>query len=120
MPRGPRQWEAAACYHITHRYHNRDLLLGFAKGREQYRRRLLEVKEIYDVSVLNYMVTSNHIHLLLSAPISETIDEVMQYLHGSFAQDYNRRKGREGLFWRGRYHYSTLIEDGVHLARCLM
>ena len=37
------------------------ILLAFAKDREQYRRRLLEVKEIYDVSVLNYMVARDDV-----------------------------------------------------------
>jgi len=41
----------------------------------------------------------------------------MQYLSGAVAQDYNRRLGREGAFWRGRYR-PTLVEDGHHLTRC--
>jgi len=41
----------------------------------------------------------------------------MQYVSGTAAQDYNRRKGREGSFWGGRYH-ATLVQDGRHLSRC--
>ena len=42
----------------------------------------------------------------------------MHFLQGSFAGDWNRRKEREGAFWRGRYH-PTLVQSGRHLSRCL-
>lgn len=34
------------------------------------------------------------------------------------ARQYNRRKGRAGAFWEGKYH-ATAIESGLHLWRCL-
>ena len=42
----------------------------------------------------------------------------MHFLQGTVAGDYNRRKSREGAFWRGRHH-PTLVETGSHLSRCL-
>ncbi len=42
----------------------------------------------------------------------------MQYVSGFAAQDYNRRKSREGAFWGDRYHV-VLVESGRHLRRCL-
>ena len=119
MPRRSRNWLEGACYHITHRCQGRAFLLRFATDRNQYVRRLREMRGIYYISVLDYMITSNHIHLLVSAKTPETISEAMRFLEGSFAQDYNRRKGRQGAVWQGRYK-PTLIENGIHLARCLL
>ena len=56
-----------ACYHITHRCQERRFLLKFALDRRNYLRRLRQMAETYPVSVLDYMVTCNHVHLLLWA-----------------------------------------------------
>jgi putative transposase len=72
----------------------------------------------YKVHVLNYIITSNHIHLLLSADNINDISSGMQFVEGTIAQKYNRLKKREGSFWRDRYHI-TLVENGYHLSRCI-
>ncbi len=107
-----------ACYHITHRCQERRFLLRFATDRRSYLRRLRQMADAYPVSVLDYMVTCNHVHLLVWARRGEDVAAAMHFLQGCAARDYNRRKAREGAFWRGRYH-PTLIESGQHLSRCL-
>ncbi len=107
----------ACCYHITQRCQERRFLLRHAKDRRQYLKRLREASRRYPIAVLNYMVTSNHVHLLLWSEGPCHVAAAMQYVSGAAAQDYNRRLGREGAFWRGRYR-PTLIEDGHHLTRC--
>jgi putative transposase len=37
---------------------------------------------------------------------------------GESGQDYNRRKGRSGGFWEGRFH-STMVGSGSYLFECL-
>lgn len=106
------------CYHITHRCQERRFLLKFRKDRRIYLRRLYEATRKYDVSVLDYVVTSNHVHLLLHARNAGDVSEALRYVQGNSARDYNMRKSREGAFWRGRYH-PTMIQDGAHLSRCI-
>lgn len=93
------------------------MLFRWVKDRLQYLRRLREASLRHSASVLNYMVTGNHVHLLLRADSPGSVAHAMQYLSGCVAQDYNRRKKREGAFWRGRYR-PTLVESGAHLTRC--
>jgi putative transposase len=51
------------------------------------------------ISILNYTVTSNHIHLLVRDNIQPSeIPCSMQLVAGRMAQEYNRRKGRKGAF----------------------
>ncbi|BBO82553.1 hypothetical protein DSCO28_31190 [Desulfosarcina ovata subsp. sediminis] len=72
------------------------------------------------MSILNFIVTSNHIHLILSSRGSkDAIPRAMQLIAGRTAQEYNRRKNRKGAFWQDRYH-ATAIESGEHLWRCLV
>ena len=106
-----------SCYHVTQRCQERRFLLRFKKDRRQYLQRLREAIEKYPVSVLNYMITSNHVHLLVHAGRAAHLSAAMQYVSGCIAQDYNRRKSREGAFWSGRFR-PTLIQPGHHFSRC--
>lgn len=105
-------------YHITHRCHNRRFNLRFAIDRDNYLGRMWEAKRRYDVSLLDYIITSNHVHILISATDGSQISKFMQYVSSLTARDYNRRKEKTGALWEGRYR-STLIQDGTHLGRCL-
>jgi len=81
---------------------------------------LFEARQRFGLEVLNYMVTSNHIHLIVfDSKGEEVIPQSMQLLASRTAQQYNKRKGRKGAFWQDRYH-ATAIESGEHLARCLI
>jgi len=118
MPRRKRGFIDYACYHITHRCHEREFLFKFSKYRDLYVRELLETKQRFKIDILNYIVTSNHVHLLLTAPTGNTISQALQFLHGSVGQKYNMLKKREGAFWKDRFH-ATCIQSGDHLARCI-
>jgi len=118
MPRRQRKWIDEVCYHITHRCHDRKFLFRYKKYRQFYRLHLYEMVKRYKIDVLDYVVTSNHVHLLLSARRADRISEGMRYLHGRVAQWYNFQTKRQGSFWSDRFH-ATMIEDGNHLASCI-
>ena len=107
MPRRRRGLKDLSCYHITHRCHKREFLFKFAQDREVYVELLRETIKRFKIDILNYVVTSNHIHLLVWVRKAEALPKAMQFLNGEFGQYYNKRKKREGAFWRDRYH-STL------------
>jgi putative transposase len=78
---------------------------------------LFEAKKRYRLPVLNYMATSNHIHLLVfDSGESNTIPKSMQLIAGRTAQEFNQRKKRKGAFWEDRYH-ATAVETNHHLVR---
>ena len=106
-------------WHITHRCHQRKFLLKFARDRRRYLHWLFEAKKRFGLYVLDYIVTSNHIHLLVKDTGPNVIAESMQLIAGRTAQEYNQRKNRQGAFWEDRYH-ATAIEADEHLLRCLV
>ena len=65
MPRANRHHIPGCIWHITHRCHKQKFLLGFEKDKQRWRHWLYEAKRRYGLCVLNYVVTSNHIHLLV-------------------------------------------------------
>jgi hypothetical protein len=66
------------------------------------------------------MVTSNHIHLLVSDDGDrDTIPKSIQLVAGRTGQEYNHRKKLKGAFWEDRYH-ATAVESNHHLAKCMV
>ena len=118
MPRAHRYITAGRIYHLTHRCHDRAFLLRFAKDRDTYRSMLRERSAMHRVYLLNYCISCNHIHLLVTAEAKDRISRLMHSLEGDFAQAYNLRKSRTGAFWGDRYH-ATLVDGGEHLWNCL-
>ncbi len=119
MVRANRHYIPGYIWHLTHRCRQKEFLLKFARDRRRWIDWLFEAKKRYGLSVLNYMVTSNHIHLLVYDDSGrEVISKSMQLIAARTGQEYNSRKKRKGAFWEDRYH-STAIEPTTHLGRCL-
>ena len=118
MARANRHFIPGCVWHITHRCHKQEFLLRFAKDRHRWLHWLYEARKRYGLCVLNYTVTSNHIHLLVFDRGNDVIPRSMQLIAARTAQEFNQRKNRKGAFWEDRYH-ATAIDTGQYLARCI-
>ena len=120
MDRAKRHYLPGSAWHITHRCHEREFLLKFGRDRRRWAQWLFEAKKRYGLCILNYMVTSNHVHLLVfDRGEREVIPRSMQLIAGRTGQQYNHRKRRKGAFWEDRYH-ATAGETNQHLIQCLV
>lgn len=118
MPRANRIFCRGLVWHITHRCHQRTFLLKFVKDRRRWQHWLFVATRRYGLCVLNYIATSNHVHLLIADQGNQEIAASMQLIAGRVAQEYNERKNRRGAFWEDRYH-ATAVQTGHHLIRCM-
>ena len=120
MPRANRHYIPGYVWHITHRCHKREFLLKFGRDRRLWMHWLFEARKRFGLSVLNYTVTSNHIHLLVrDNGERDVIPNSMQLIAGRLGQAFNQRKNRNGAYWEDRYH-ATAVETDSHLIQCLM
>lgn len=122
MARASRCYEPGLIWHITHRCHKREFLLKFIKDKQAWSRWVLASKKLFGLCILNYTITSNHVHLLIldtGQDAEHAISRSFQLAAGRVAQEYNNRKNRSGAFWEDRYH-ATAIETGEHLINCLI
>lgn len=71
----------------------------------------LRQRSAMDLQILNYVVTSNHIHLLVVDGDAEVVPQSLQLVAGKTAQEFNRIKNRKGAYWDDRYH-ATAVEPG--------
>lgn len=118
MPRANRYFLPGQVWHLTHRCHEREFLLKFRRDRLAWLSWLHEAKQRFGLCILNYIVTSNHVHLLVWDRGDNAISRSMQLIAGRTAQAYNQRKHRRGAYWEDRYH-ATAVQGGEHLTRCL-
>jgi len=118
MPRAHRHFVPGLVWHLTHRCHRQEFLLKFSRDRDRYLWWLMEAKRRYGLCVLNYVLTCNHVHLLVREGTPGAIARSMQLVAGRTAQEFNARKERRGAFWEDRYH-ATAVDSGDHLVRCI-
>ena len=90
--------------------------LKFARDRRRYLHWVFEAKKRFGLCVLDYGITSNHVHLLVKDTRPNVIAQSMQLIAGRTAQEYNQRRAMQGAFWEDRY---PAIEIDEHLVRCL-
>lgn len=80
MPRANRHSMPGLIRQITQRCHKQHFLLKFVRGRDRWRQWLFEARERYVLCVLDFIVTSNHIHLLVRDRTRAEISASMQLL----------------------------------------
>ena len=98
----------------------KEFLFKFGRDRRRWLWWLFKAKKRFRLSVLNYTVTSNHIHLVVRDNGNRNvIPKSIQLIAGRTGQEFNLRKKRKGAFWEDRYHV-TALETGRHLAQCLV
>lgn len=120
MPGANRHYIPGYVWYITHRCHKKEFLLKFAGDRRRWLRWLFEARKLFGLSVLNYIATSNHIHLLVrDNGDRDVIPKSIQLIAGRTGQEFNQRKNRKGVYWEDRYH-AAAVEADRHLVECLV
>jgi REP element-mobilizing transposase RayT len=113
MARPPRIEYPGALYHLTSRGNAQQPIFESTPDYETFLAILALVVARYRWRCHTYCLLGNHYHLLL-----ETLDANlalgMRQLNGSYAQAFNRRRGRVGHVFQGRYG-AILVETERHL-----
>ncbi len=119
MARSRRHYFPGLIWHITHRCQKKEFLLKFNRDKKRWLQWLFQAKRRYGLCILNYAITSNHIHLLVrDNGRKDVISKSMDLIQGRTAQEYNVRKHLSGSFWEDRYS-PTAVESGSHLFNCM-
>ncbi|RAH38203.1 transposase [Halomonas sp. SL1] len=104
--------------HLVQRGNNRGACFVHRRDAIQYLAMLDEVRQIYEVEIHAYVLMTNHVHLL-ATPRGEPdgISTMMKGLGQRYAQYFNRRHGRTGGLFEGRYR-SSLVAETRYLFAC--
>src|SRR3972149_824050 len=117
MPRRARLKVAGLPLHIIQRGNNRSACFYADEDYALYLHHLVELAREFHCAVHADVLTTNHVHLLLTAALPDGPSLLMKHLGQRYVQYVNRSYRRSGTLWEGRFRSSIVQERGYFL-RC--
>jgi putative transposase len=111
MARPLRVHRADAWYHVTARGTKRRDIFREEPDRRHWLELIPELAERFRVPIFAYVMMANHYHLLLSAP-ELNLSKAMQWFQTSYSMWFNRKHGRVGPLFQGRFH-AVVVEPNA-------
>jgi putative transposase len=102
-----------AVYHITSRGNEKKPIYKDDQDRESFLFALDKVNKRYHWLCPAYCLMDNHFHLLIET-LEGNLSLGMRQLNGVYTQAFNKRHGRVGHLFQGRYK-AILIQKDSHL-----
>jgi putative transposase len=99
------------------RGNNRQICFGDAADFGAYAHWLREATERWRVALHAWVFMNNHVHLLATPAEDAAVSGMMQDLGRRYVRYFNKRWGRSGTLWEGRFK-SCLVQDGRYLLQC--
>ena len=118
MARLPRLTLAGYPHHIILRGNNRQAIFMDSADHQRMLALLQNHAKELGVQVHAYVLMSNHLHLLLTPLQNDNLPKMMQAVGRSYVLYFNKRHGRSGTLWEGRYR-SALIQTERYLLACM-
>jgi len=117
MPRPARLLLPGLTSHIIQRGNNRQAIFFEPEDRVRYLGWLGQALEATGCQLHAYVLMTNHVHLLLTGARADSAPKLMQSLGRLYVGDVNRRYGRTGTLWEGRYK-STILDSERYVLAC--
>jgi putative transposase len=99
-----------AFYHVTSRGNERKKIFYANSDYEKFKTYLKDAQDKYGYLLHCYVLMSNHYHLLIETP-KANMSKVMHFINGSYTNYINRRRGRSGHLFQGRYKAISVERD---------
>ena len=106
-----------AIYHITSRGDRREPIFEDDEDRRGFLTVVSQAMERFDATVLAYCLMNNHYHLVVRTRRAN-LSRLMQQLNGVYTQTYNRRHGKVGHLFQGRFKGILVDKDAYLLEVC--
>jgi len=104
---------AGAFYHLTSRGDRREAIYEDVVDRRQFLDTVAEVVERYNWVCHAYCLMTNHYHLVVET-VEGNLSQGMRHLNGVYTQASNRRHGRSGHLFQGRFK-GILVDRDAYL-----
>lgn len=115
MGRKPRIEYYGALYHIIHRGNNKSFIFEEDEEKMFLLKILGEVKEIFDFSLLAYVIMDNHYHFIIKTH-NIPISQIMHMINTRYARYYNSKRERSGSPFESRYR-GIIVQNQSYLLR---
>jgi len=119
MARLPRLVMAGEAHHVVQRGHNTQPVFVDDEDRRLYLHALHEAARAHAVQVHAYALLDNEVHLLLRPHSDVGLSRAMQAAGRRYVAAFNRRHGRSGTLWEGRFR-AGVVQAGAHALQCML
>src|SRR5467141_1230923 len=117
MPRRARIMLAGVPVHVIQRGNNRAQCFVNDEDRDFYLFHLARGLGRFGCRLHAYCLMTNHVHLLLTPKGAESCAALMKHIGQLHSQYFNKRYGRTGSLWEGRFR-SCLVQSERYLLAC--
>lgn len=104
-----------ALYHVTSRGNERKKIFLDDSDRIKFLGMLEDYHERYGILIHSYVLMDNHYHLVIETPHGNLV-KIMHGLNGVYTGYFNRKCGRVGHLFQGRYT-GILVEKDTYLLK---
>ncbi|MBL8527472.1 MAG: transposase [Burkholderiales bacterium] len=118
MARLPRYALPGQPQHIIQRGNNRQVIFAADADYQFFRDAMFEAASKHRLAVHAYVWMTNHVHLLATPELEDSISKVFQSVGRRYVQYFNVTYGRSGTLWEGRYR--ATVVDGERYLLALM
>lgn len=119
MARLPRLAVAGAAHLVTLYGHSAHPVFVDDDDRRQFLAALRESALQHRVAVHAYVLLDDHVHLLLTPAADGALGALMQGLGRRYGAAFNRRHGRRGSLWAGRFR-TAVVQPGPTLLEAML
>ncbi len=106
---------AGAFYHVMNRgAEHKPIFFDSLEDRALFLKTLGEAAHLWKIRVHAYALMENHYHLLIETPLPN-LSRALRHLDGIFTQRLNRKVGRDGSLFRGRFKSILVEKDSYFL-----
>jgi putative transposase len=106
-------------HHVLQQGNNRQPIFLDAEDRETFVHTLAEYARQQQVVVHAYVLLENRYHLLVTPASAQGVSLMVQALGRSYVRHFNRRHGRSGTLWEGRFR-SSVLEAETYLLQTMV
>jgi len=99
-----------AYYHVMNRGNRRENIFLTEKDRKVFLAGLVDSCETYHIKLIAFVLMTNHFHLLVQTP-QANLSEFMRHFLVTYTVRFNRRNGRTGHVFQGRFKSLIVDED---------
>ena len=105
-------------HHVIQRGNDRQPIFRDEEDFRHFKDWLREASRLFKVAVHAYVLMGNHVHLLASPSDEIGLARMMQWLGRHYVLYFNRKYGRTGTLWEGRFRTSVIDAESYFLACC--
>ena len=104
-------------HHVISRGNNKEYLFHSEEDFLYYINLLEHARKIYPINIYNFVLMDNHIHLLVEPKGDAHLAKVMEIVTKGYAKYFNKKNGRTGHVFEGRYK-SFLVQEERYFFVC--